>query len=221
MKKIINIITICVFSVVMIVPFIFTNRDKDAVSGTDNRALAENPITASLNGTRYADAVDSYYNDRIGFRNELIDFSGRISYQVFKQSPVEKVILGQEGWLFYSSEKASDGVSISQYMGTKTYSEEELQLIADNLIRTRDYLAERNCDFVLYIAPNKERVYSEYMPESYQKIRTSETCGTDQIIEYLRENTDIRVVWPYEELVSYMNEHPDEPLYFHCYNSVE
>ncbi len=215
MKKIINILTICVFSLVMVIPFIFTNRDKEAVSETDNRALADNPITASLRGTRYADAVNNYYNDRIGFRADLIDFNGRIAYQVFRQSPVEKVIIGQDGWLFYNSEKASDGASISQYMGTKTYSEEELHLIADNLVRTRDYLAERNCEFVLFIAPNKERVYSAYMPESYRNIRTSELCGTDQIIEYLRKNTDIRVVWPYGELVSYMDEHPDEPVYFH------
>ena len=43
----------------------------------------------------------------------------------------------------------------------------------------------------------------------------SEKDNTDQIVEYLKTNTDIRVVYPYEELMRFKEKYPDEPLYYH------
>lgn len=213
-KRITKIVVVIMFVSILVIPLASTNRELGAVSTTDNRKLAINPIKAALQGTRFANAVDDYFNDRIGFRKEFIDLNGRISYKVFKESPIEKVIVGKNGWLFYDSEKADSGKAISQYLGTHKYTEEQLQTIRDNLLKAKSYLAKKDCEFVLYIAPNKERVYSKSMPDIYQDSRKSETCGTEQIIEYLRESKDITVVWPYKNLTSYMEKYPDEPLYY-------
>lgn len=61
-------------------------------------------------------------------------------------------------------------------------------------------MALNECDFVLFIAPNKERIYSEYMPAKYGE--PAKVYAVLQLIEYLRKHTDIKVVYPYDELMS-------------------
>lgn len=203
---------IIVFFVIILLPFIFMNRKPNAISSKENRYLAPEPLSA-ITDTRYADAVDNYVNDRAGFRNEFVNLNGFIDYECFKQSPSDNAIIGKNGWLFYGS--TEDGEHIPQYLGTCQYTDEQLETIKNNMVATENYLKERNCDFIVFIAPNKERVYSEYMPDKYQKIRRQDTCNTEQVIDYLRKNTDIKIVYPYDELISFKEENPDKPVYYH------
>ena len=53
--------------------------------------------------------------------------------------------------------------------------------------------------FIFFLAPNKETIYREKLPES-ETVVTDETEAF-QLINYLKEHTDISVVWPYEELM--------------------
>ncbi len=108
-----------------------------------------------------------------------------------------QVLLGKGNWLFYKS--ADDGTSIADYQGTGHYSEEKLEEIADNLIKQRDVLAQQEIRFVVYIDPNKEVVYFEYMPDAIY--RESTVTRTDELVNYLRVNTDLEVVYPQNELM--------------------
>ena len=60
-------------------------------------------------------------------------------------------------------------------------------------------MRDQGKEFVIFIAPNKERVYSEYMP--YYFGQPSENYRALQVYQYLKENTDIRIVYPYDELM--------------------
>ena len=66
-------------------------------------------------------------------------------------------------------------------------------------------------EFVLFIAPNKERIYSEMLPKKYGE--PAEMYAALQLVEYLRENTDIRVVYPYAELMQAKKELPGCIIY--------
>ena len=89
--------------------------------------------------------------------------------------------MGKDGWLFYNNQ--NDGDPLAQYKGKCLFSNEELELIADNLSVTQVNLAKEGREFVLFIAPNKERVYSEYMPEYYGE--PAEIYAALQVITYL------------------------------------
>ncbi|MBR3599037.1 MAG: hypothetical protein IKL53_04080, partial [Lachnospiraceae bacterium] len=67
-------------------------------------------------------------------------------------------------------------------------------------------------EFVLFIVPNKGRIYYEYMPD-YIGPPVS-PYATKQLVEYLRDNTNISVVYPYDELM-YAKEHLDEKLLYY------
>jgi len=105
--------------------------------------------------------------------------------------------VGKEDWLFYADK--GDGDPISCYKGENLLSEEQLQAIAQNCENMDAFLKEQGKEFLIFIAPNKECIYSEYMPEQYGI--PSDTYKALQIVNYLRANTDIRVVYPYEELM--------------------
>ena len=180
----------------------------------ENRNLAEKPVFSISEIDSYPSDYEDYYNDNFPFRSKLITLNGRISYQIFGEG-MGSAIVGKDGWLFYNSDLSADGRGLTQFKGIDPFTDEELASAAASLEATKAWCEEHSCEFVLMICPNKERVYAEYMPDYYQSSRVSNTCNTDQLVEYLRANTDIRVVWAYEDLLEYKTQHPDEPLYFH------
>ena len=164
----------------------------------ENRELAVQPELTVDNYSTFSEEYETYFNDNLQFRNNLITINTAIDYFIFKKSTSDYVIAGNNNWLFYK--RADDGDPISCYEGTNLLSEEELQALAQNCIQQRDFLAEQGKEFVIFIAPNKERVYSEYMPDQYGE--PAENYRALQVVNYLRENTDLRVVYPYEELIA-------------------
>jgi hypothetical protein len=163
----------------------------------ENREMAEFPSLSLKNYSAFSSDFESWFNDNIPFRNNLITLNSAIDYYIFDKSSSDSVIKGKDGWLFYN--KVADGDPMSCYYGTNLFSEDDLKQIADNCIKQRDFLEQQGKEFVVMIAPNKERIYSEYMPEQYGS--PAEEYRALQVYNYLKENTDIRVVYPYDELM--------------------
>ena len=176
----------------------------------ENRELAKWPNLETTNWYRFPEAIDDFVSDNFPYKNQLVLMNSLANRDVFKDNPSANTIMGKEGFIFYTGET---GNSLAQYKGTLKFSDEELEKIADNLNASKKYLEDRNCKFILFIAPNKERMYSEYMPESIKVY--DDTCSTDQIIEYLKDNTDINMIWAYNELKRYKETNPDKPIYYH------
>lgn len=126
----------------------------------------------------------------------------------FKQSSSDKVVIGNHGWLFYKG----DTNPVEQSMGYwNLFTDEQLKTIADNLMSSKKVLENMGIEFILYIAPNKETIYKKEIPDYYE-LKSKTTC-TDQLIKYLKENTDIRIVYPKAELLQAKSEEPDRLLY--------
>lgn len=155
---------------------------------------------------------EAWFNDHLPFRNQLLTLYGEAEYRVLKTSSSESVIVGKDGWLFYKGAQVADEDPIGDYMGTDLFTEEELQKIAANFTQARDELAARGTDFVIYIAPNKERVYSEYMPDMYGE--PAEYGRMQQVVDYLTQNTDLKVVCGYEDLMAFREANPETDLYY-------
>lgn len=175
----------------------------------ENRDKVQKPVFSINEFDVYSVEYEKYYNDHLPFRNQLIKMNSSLDYYVFHRSSNADVIIGKDEWLFYAN--TADGNPIACYRGENLYSDEELLNIANNLIRTRDYLENRGIEFVLFIAPNKERIYADMMPDYYGE--PAENYAALQVVNYLRENTDIRVVYPYNELMETKNSNPSLLLY--------
>lgn len=165
----------------------------------ENRKLAERPNFTIANYAEFPKEYTDYYNDHIPFRNNLITLNSAIDYYLFRKSTNDYVIVGKDNWLFYK--RQDDGDPISCYQGTNLLGLEELKSLAENCIKQRDFLEKQGKEFVIFIAPNKERIYWENMPSQYGK--PADNYKALQIYKYLKENTDLRIVYPYEELMEY------------------
>ena len=184
-------------------------RELMDASNHENRELYELPRITSMEDYReFPKKLEGFLDDRSPFRNQLITLDSGIDYYLFGEGN-ERAVAGKDGWLFYCD--SADGNPIDCYQGGNLLEEEELRQIAENCVRQRDFLAEQGTEFVIFIAPNKERIYPEYMPDRYGL--PSETSRVQQIVDYLREHTDVRVVYPYDELMAAKASLPEEIYY--------
>ena len=143
-------------------------------------------------------AFEQYIDDRMPFRNQLIYANSLADYRLFQTDTTGKVIVGKEGWLFLRD--SSDGSSMTDYKGENLYSEAELEEFAINLQETKNALAAAGAEFVVYIAPDKERMYPEYLPDCYGE--PAEMFIARQVMDYVRSHTDVKIIWGMEDLMA-------------------
>ncbi len=156
-----------------------------------NRAAQFSPFAALV-------GFEQYIDDRMPFRNQLIYANSLADYRLFQTDTTGKVIVGKEGWLFLRD--SSDGNSMTDYKGENLYSEAELEEFAINLQKTKNALAAAGAEFVVYIAPDKERMYPEYLPDCYGE--PAEMFTARQVMDYVRSHTDVKIIWGMEDLAA-------------------
>ena len=197
MKKPVRILLIAAFVLLIALaePVWLAIGGQDA--NTENRTLEALPTLSAETWTTFAEDFTAWFNSHLPFRSALVRLHTFINYQL-GSSDNEDVILGREDWLFYNS--AADGDPMANYRGEGLLTDDQLRQIADNMTALRDDLAARGAAFVIVIAPNKSRVYSEYLPDSYGD--PAEMYVARQVTEYLAENTDLTVLWLYDDLMA-------------------
>lgn len=119
-------------------------------------------------------------------------------------------IEGKDGWLFYDN--VADGDPIGDYQGQTLFDEETLARLAAQLQNAADVMAARGGTFVLFIAPNKERVYADCMPERYGAPALD--YRVRQLVDYLRTNTTVQVLWVLEDLMQTRQEVEPAVLFY-------
>lgn len=200
MKKNIIIGYISIFAVFICAIHIifFACRNFVDTGNYENRPLYECPSFNAQTFKTFGREFENYYNDHIPFRNQLIALNNRINYYLFDSTTGDQVLLGKDGWLFIKDK--AQGNAIANYTGEDLLTEEELAIIADNIVNNRNYVESIGSDFVLCIVPNKSRIYFEYMPDYLGE--PAAEYAVKQIVDYLAANTDVRVVYNYDVLMN-------------------
>lgn len=210
MKKHKAIIWITCFLIIVASPvltYFFLGQYIDT-ENYENRNMTSKPVFTLGNWETFPGEYETYYNDNIPFRNQLIRFNNSIDL-FFKQSSSKRVDIGKEDWLFYCN--SEDGNPVEQSLGYWNYTNDQLHAVADGLMSTKRVLESLGIEFVLFIAPNKETIYREKLPDYYE-VKSNYT-STDQLVDYLKKNTDIRIVYPKQELLNAKQEYPEIYLY--------
>jgi|GEM_PF-309662 len=168
----------------------------------ENRTLASKPIFMSTNINEYPKKYEEYFNDYLPFRNELVKLKNLNDIFVFKNIISDIVLLGKAKWLFTKEVNLTE-----KYIGIEKYNftEKELEKAKNNLIHFRDELKKKNIDFIFMVCPDKQSIYFEYMPDYIKRKPTKN--DTDIFVEYIKNNTDIKVVYPKEKLLKYKDKY--------------
>lgn len=101
----------------------------------------------------------TWVGDHFFLRQELITLDNRLTAAVMQTSGAEDVVLGRDGWLYYDS-------TMDNYTGQNLMTERELHSAATNLELMASYCRDQGKEFLFVIAPNKNALYPENMPDT-------------------------------------------------------
>lgn len=183
-----RLIPSAVFIYIVFYPFL-ANLFASNTELLDNRPLKAKPTELSKN---FAREFEDYYNDTFAGRKKLLKKYGKIQYKLGIDNGI--TIQGQKGWAFYDSAKVPDGYTLIDYFGEVRFEEDELKQMASGVEKAREFYAKQGIDYLIVVAPNKEAMYSEYMPERLQKQRKSDKSRMDLAVEYLQKHTKVKII---------------------------
>lgn len=135
----------------------------------------------------YLGGIEAWFNDHFGFRKRLVRLHSKWKRDLFKDSSLADVIVGRDGWLFYGG-----GRMIDNHRGTSLFSTNDLRAWQELLEARRDWLARRGIRYLFVVAPNKESIYPEQLPE-WLAI-PGPTRKLDQFIAHMRARSTVEVL---------------------------
>ncbi len=172
------------------------------VGNRENRTPAPWPSLYKEDGFNWAylQEAGDYFTDHFAFRQELVSADARIRTELFAVSPVDSVIVGKDGWLYYAA-------TLDDYQHKDSVSERMLFNMAHNLALMQEYTQLLGKTFLFTVAPNKNSLYGDSMP--------------DRLNYRLGDNSDMERLMPWleREKVNYVDLYElfrsrDEVLYY-------
>jgi hypothetical protein len=154
----------------------------------ENRRLAGFPEFVSLPKLgNYLAGLQHYFDDHFGFRKQLVRWNARWKLKLFDESPVSMAMEGRDGWLYW----AGDGM-IAHYRGAARFSQNDLSGWRALLESRRDWLARRGVKYIFVIAPDKQSIYPEFLPQWLTK--SESPTKLDQFLAFMREHSSVPVL---------------------------
>lgn len=180
MKKTVNIVFIVICMVVCVLPFAGMTAYRTDTT-TENKTLATAPKLTkdgSIN-LNYFEDLAAYFEDHFAFRQELVSADAWIQSKIFKVSNVDTVLVGTDGWLFYTD-------TVDDYLKRNTMTERQAFNTVNNLRLLQEYVTGKGAAFLLTVPPNKNSLYDSNMPY-YVNQKAGEVKNIDVLTPKLLE----------------------------------
>ena len=125
-----------------------------------NEVLAAPPSLHSRDGslnTGYLTDLTDYAEDNYFLRQRFVTAWSALNQKVLGTSIADNVLLGRDGWLYFAD-------TLDDYTGADLMGSQEITSAAHNLALMAEYSRSQGAQFLFTIAPNKNTVYPEQMP---------------------------------------------------------
>ena len=159
------------FSLFVMMPFSKSDMD------VEKRQATEFPKVKTEDGKLnmdYFDQMTDYFSDNFAFRQELATADAILKSKLFFTSNNEKAIVGKNEWLYFNG-------SLKDYFGRDIMNDREIYAAAKTISLMQEYAESKGCDYVFTVAPNKNTLYPDNMPDNYL------AAETETNIERLRD----------------------------------
>ncbi len=196
--KVNKILFIAAFIAMLVIPLFTTNMQKDKISESENRTLAQMPSLYNEDGTlnrEFTSGFEAWINDNIGFRDNMVITNAKIQYSLFHVlSNNSDYYLGPKGELNYATPAI-----LLDYQHLNLYPEEHLKNFAESLQYINDYVESKNSQLYYYQCWDKQSIYPEYFPDTV--IQHGDKSKTDEIVRGIKEYSSINVISPKRKLL--------------------
>ncbi|WP_244833779.1 hypothetical protein [Clostridium sp. BJN0001] len=146
--------------------------------------------------------IESNYINGIAGTRRIVKITNLLDYKIFHKIYASEVILGKEGWLFYDSKDGNDGDTVADYMGTNKYSKDQIETIEYNIKQLQNKLQKKGIKLYIMIPPNKDQIYSEYMPSDIKVV--NKEGKSDELIKQLKTD-NFNIISVKDELLENKN----------------
>lgn len=187
-KKTAGILYVSCFLLFLLIPLALINTEEDIKSDFDNRSLIEWP---EIDEAGFEDGVESYIQDRIGFRDEIVTGYQLLNDKIAGELTHPIYTYGQDGYMFF-------GMHNNIEYGTYH------QTFAEAVVQMRDYCEDRGVPFYFMFDPEKISVYRRYLPKGVNY----NDEWVEEFLSYLNDhgvnvvnNRDLLIRKSYEEQV--------------------
>jgi hypothetical protein len=153
----------------------------------ENRALSPWPDVEREPIALLPDRFEHWFEDRFGLRSELIRAHDQLKVAAFGAVHSSKVAVGRDGWLFFTGEGA-----LEDHHGLKPFTADELLAWQRVLEGKQAWLAERGIDYLFVVAPNKESLYGDRLPDHLR--RPKAVSRLDQLADHLAQHSTVAVL---------------------------
>lgn len=124
-------------------------------------------------------------------RGLLIRWYNYTSATVFgTMSGNSPVVVGKEGWLFLARDRSID--VLEEHRAVKPLEKPQLQHLASVYEERQAWLAERGIKYLVVVAPNKDTLYPEHLPDEFKQV--GQASRLDQIMAYLETSSSLNVL---------------------------
>jgi alginate O-acetyltransferase complex protein AlgJ len=179
--------TVAVFMALLLTPLaamVLGTGTQGAAGGSEKRTLAAAPSRPRTwsEALRWPDAADAFLRDGFGFRQTLIRWHSRLLYSVFRTSSSPKVVIGRDGWLYYTG-GADDGLPIDDYRGSKPIPAAQLEWLRWMIQDQYEWLHERGIRYLFVMVPSKEQIHPEHLPPAITRV--GPRTAREQLLDHL------------------------------------
>lgn len=149
-----------VVALLVVVPMVTMNHDKQVASDIDNRMLQEAP-TLDEGFKTFTKELQGYFSDRIGYRYEMVGAFSTLNDRCFNLMVHPTYEYGEDGWVFLRYDDTS-------------YPDEFINAFASYIRGMQDFCAERGKPFLYVMSPSKTRIYPEFVSKSIGELPSSD-----------------------------------------------
>ena len=180
----------------------------------ENRELASFPQVSLASLGDFPSQFEAFYKDHVPFKNALVNFYNLIDTEFFQTTKIGDVVIGEDNWLFYLPSKDGEN-AMADYQKTNVYSLEQSAETAAKIEKVRDWFLDNGVgQFHYYVAPSKETIYSEYMPDKPEVIGVGDS-RMETFARYMKENSDVE----FDFLADYLEKYSEKYQLFRKYDT--
>lgn len=180
----------------------------------ENRELASFPQVSLASLGDFPSQFEAFYKDHVPFKNALVNFNNFIDTEFFQTTKIGDVVIGEDNWLFYLPSKDGEN-AMADYQKTNVYSLEQSAETAAKIEKVRDWFLDNGVgQFHYYVAPSKETIYSEYMPDKPEVIGVGDS-RMETFARYMKENSDVE----FDFLADYLEKYSEKYQLFRKYDT--
>lgn len=152
-------IALFIVVVSLYLPFLFLIFKWDTPNYS-KQDLAQFPTEIDSN---YTKELDAWWQDHFPGRSILITANSLLGDKVFHTSTNSSVISGKNAWYYFEP-------TVRNFQNANDLSDADLDRIANSLRLQKEHVEGMGKEFKVFIIPNKNTIYPEYMPDRYSKI---------------------------------------------------